>query len=99
MSNGRSPRFEPQLPPQINSSKSEDGPKKGNISPLSSIVGPNNMILVWTGLAIVAFVLFVIFYIVFNPPVTTSINHNNTHTHELDIVNEVINSPHNIDAV
>ena len=63
MSNGRSPRFEPL--PQI--SEPTEIPKKTSISPIASLVGQNNMILVWTGLAILLFVVFIVFYLAFNP--------------------------------
>lgn len=65
MSHSRSPLYDPIIPPQAQQPKPEA--KRPPISPIASYVGENNMILVWTMLAIVAFVAFVIFYIVTNP--------------------------------
>lgn len=65
MSYGRSPRFEPIN--QVHEPTIEV--KKPTISPIASIVGETNMILVWTGLAILIFIVCVIFYVAFNPSV------------------------------
>lgn len=82
MSSHRSPRYEPlpQIPNTIQPTT------KGNISPIASLVGENNMILIWTGLAILLFIAFIIFYLAFNPSKTEEhINENiNKNTEDID---------------
>lgn len=85
MSRGSSPRYEPL--PQI--PEPSESPKKTTISPIASLVGQNNMILIWTGLAIILFIVFVVFYLAFNPSETE----NNIDPTSTMAVDEIINSP------
>lgn len=82
MSSHRSPRYEPlpQIPNTIQPIKN------GNISPIASLVGENNMILVWTGLAIILFIIFIVFYLAFNPTTKEQCS-------DSENIDKIINSP------